>query len=150
MTRLTLRLTELHVQTIDWIMSGDDSYRPDARHRGHAVEQIILSYAGELRDRAAAASSNDSTPRRDGSVPDRRDRSNALRTLERLRKSRDRYRDLAARIEAALLGLPPRDDFGGLERRIERALAEKGIHLPARPRPEPAHPGRGKSARRRP
>ena len=150
MTRLTLRLTELHIQTIDWIMSGDDNYRPDARHRGHAVARIILSYAGELRDRAAAENGNDNAPRQHGPAAGRRDRSNALRTLERLRKSRDRYRDLAARIEAALLGVPQRDDFGGLERRLERALAEKGIHLPAGRRPEPADPRHAKSGCRRP
>ena len=138
-TRLTLRLTPLHVRTIDWLMSGDDAYRPDDRHRRHAVEQLILDHAGVVRERAER---NDAqkTPGRGDTV---------LHTIDRLKKSRDRYRDLAVRIEAALLGLPPREDFHGLERRLERALAGRGCHLSPRPRPDRAGRPRGGKGKRR-
>jgi len=58
-------------------------------------------------------------------------RDNALETLARLRRSRDRYRDLAVRVEAALLDAPVRDDHGDIERRLERALGARGFEMPA-------------------
>ena len=139
MSRLTLKLSPLHVRTIDWLMSGDDAYRSDDRHRRDAVEQLILEHANLVRERAAR---NDAEP-----TPGRGD--TVLHTIDRLKKSRDRYRDLAVRIEAALLGLPPREDVHGLERRLERALAGKGCHLPARPRPNRADRQRGGKGKQR-
>ena len=61
------------------------------------------------------------SPRNDGTV----------RLIERMRASRDRYRDLVVRIEAALLGAPVRDDYGDIERRLERALRLRGFEMPA-------------------
>lgn len=61
------------------------------------------------------------SPRNDGTV----------RLIERMRDSRDHYRDLAVRIEAALLGAPVRDDYGDIEHRLERALRIRGLELPA-------------------
>ena len=58
-------------------------------------------------------------------------RDGAARLIERLRGSRDRYRDLAVRIEAALLGTPVRDDYGDIEHRLERALRLRGFEMPA-------------------
>ena len=127
MTRLTLHLTALHVQTVDWLMNGDDAYRPDDRHRRRAVEQLILDHAREVKERAARNDAQSTLGQCD----------TTLNTINRLKKSRDRYRDLAVRAEAALLGLPPREDFHGLERRLERALGGKGFDMPARPRPRP-------------
>ena len=65
------------------------------------------------------------SPRNDGTV----------RLIERMRGSRDRYRDLAARVEAALLGAPVRDDYGDMERRLERALRLRGFEMPAASHP---------------
>ena len=135
MTRLTLHLTPLHIQTIDWLMSGDDDYRPENRHRRGAVEQLILDHASAVRERTA---NNDA---QETGAAGRSD--TILHTIDRLKKSRDRYRDLAVRAEAALLGLPLREDFHGLERRLERALGDRGFDLPARPRPNPAGRQRG-------
>ena len=141
MTRLTLHLTPLHVQTIDWLMSGDENYRPDGRHRRRAVEQLILDHASMVREQAA---------QKDAQATPGRDRGDAtLRTIDRLKKSRDRYRELAVRAEAALLGLPVREDFHGLERRLERALDGKGFDLPARLRPNPADRRRDRNGKQR-
>ena len=60
------------------------------------------------------------SPRNDGTV----------RLIERMRDSRDHYRDLAVRIEAALLGAPVRNGYGDIEHRIERALWNKGFQMP--------------------
>ena len=65
-------------------------------------------------------------PRQPGSSAD----DSTVRLIERLRDSRDWYRDLAVRIEAALLDAPVRDDYGDIERRIERALRKKGCEMP--------------------
>ncbi len=65
-------------------------------------------------------------PRNDGTI----------RLIERMRGSRDYYRDLAARIEAALHGAPVRDDYGDIEHRIERALRKRGFELPAASGPQ--------------
>ena len=79
-------------------------------------------------------------------VPRGHAHDNALETLARLRKSRDRYRDLAVRAEAALLGVPIREDYGGIERRLERALRDRGFEMPAAPHPrQPADRRRGGS-----
>ena len=56
--------------------------------------------------------------------------NSTVRLIERMRGSRDYYRGLAVRIEAALLGAPVRDDYGDMERRIERALRKKGCEMP--------------------
>ena len=58
--------------------------------------------------------------------------TNAMKTVERVRKSRDRYRELAARVEAALLRTAPSDDLGSLERRLGLALRKAGFELPPR------------------
>ena len=71
-----------------------------------------------------------------------------VRLIERMRGSRDYYRDLAVRIEAALLGAPVRDDYGNIERRIERALRTKGCEMP--PASDPRRPAdRPRAGRRR-
>ena len=77
------------------------------------------------------------SPRNDGTV----------RLIERIKDSRDHYRDLAARVEAALLGAPVRDDFGDIERRLERALQKKGCEMP--PASDPRRSSDRPRARRR-
>ncbi|MCY3732291.1 MAG: hypothetical protein OXF98_13200 [Rhodospirillaceae bacterium] len=49
----------------------------------------------------------------------------------RLSESRAACRDLALRVEAALLRAPPREDVGGLEERLDRALGAAGFQMPA-------------------
>ena len=83
-------------------------------------------------------------PRQPGEPRD----DNTVRLIERMRGSRDYYRDLAARIEAALDGAPVRDDYGDIERRIERTLRKKGFEMPRAADPRrPA--GRPRVGRRR-
>ena len=67
-----------------------------------------------------------SRPRQPGSPRN----NSTVRLIERIKDSRDYYRDLAVRIEAALLGAPVRDDYGDMERRIERALRKRGFEMP--------------------
>ena len=70
-----------------------------------------------------------------------------VRLIERIRGSRDRYRDLAVRVEAALLGAPVRDDYGDMERRLERALRKRGCEMP--PASDPRRTADRPRARRR-
>lgn len=116
--RLTLHVKPQLDAAIDRIMAGNGDRR-DNGDRRCAVERLVLDRARQLAEqgdeRAARGPGQD----------------NALETLARLRKSRDRYRDLAVRAEAALLGVPKRDDYGGIERRLERALLDKGFKMPA-------------------
>ena len=75
--------------------------------------------------------------------------SSTVRLIERIRDSRDYYRHLAVRIEAALLGAPVRDDYGDMERRIERALRDRGFDMPAASEPRrPADRPRAGNRRR--
>ena len=64
--------------------------------------------------------------------------NSTVRLIQRIRDSRDYYRDLAARIEASLLGAPVRDDYGDLERRLQRALRKRGFDMP--PASDPRRP----------
>ena len=68
----------------------------------------------------------------------RRNLDNAVATITRLRDSRARYRNLALRVEAALLRAPVRDDFGGLEDRLRRGLGDACFTLPDIPASSPA------------
>ena len=74
--------------------------------------------------------------------------NSTVRLIERIKDSRDYYRDLAARIEAALDGAPVRDDYGDIEHRLERALRKKGFEMP--PASEPRRStGRPRARNRR-
>ena len=55
---------------------------------------------------------------------------NGRAAVVRLGESRARYRELALRVEAAVLRAPARDDPGGLEDRLRRALRDAGLSLP--------------------
>ena len=71
---------------------------------------------------------------------------NARKTVLRVRQSRDRYRELAARAEAALLRTPPSGNLALLERRLRLALRKAGFELPPRRAPNAA---RQRSSKRR-
>ena len=132
--RLTLHLTARHNAALDRILGGDDSH--DNNRRRRAVEQLILEAVREPEDRAGAedAAVVESPGATDGSAA-RNDTDSIVRLIGRLKTSRDRYRDLAVRAEAALLGVPVRDDYGSIERRLERALRDKGFEMPAATHP---------------
>ena len=129
--RLTLHLTACHNAALDRILGGDDN-----NQRRRAVEQLILDSAREPEDRAGTQNAAVVEPpgSTDGSAA-RIDNESTVRLIDRLKASRDRYRDLAVRAEAALLGVPVRDDYGSIERRIERALRDKGFEMPAATHP---------------
>ena len=121
--RLTLHLTARHNAALDRILGGDDPHDPNQRRR--AVEQLILDGAREPGDRLGATDESAA----------RIDNDSTVRLIDRLKASRDRYRDLAVRAEAALLGVPVRDDYGSIERRLERALRDEGFEMPAATHP---------------
>ncbi len=128
--RLTLHLTARHNAALDRILGGGASH--DNNQRRRAVEQLILDGAREPGDRAGARNAAAVEPpgAADGSAA-RIDKESTVRLIDRLKASRDRYRNLAVRAEAALLGVPVRDDYGSIERRLERALRDKGFEMPA-------------------
>lgn len=142
--RLTFHLTARHNAALDCILGSDD--RQDDNQRRRAVEQLMLDPAPEPGDRDGArnAAVVESPGAADGSAA-RFDENTTARLIDRLKASRDRYRHLAACAEAALLGAPLRDDYGSIERRLERALGAKGLRLPAAsdPRRRPGSRRRG-------
>ena len=127
--RLTLHLTARHNAALDRILGGDGSHNNNQRRR--AVEQLILDGAREPEDRTGAKNAAAVEPpgAADGSAAGN-DTDSIVRLIDRLKASRDQYRDLAVRAEAALLGVPVRDDYGSIERRLERALRDKGFEMP--------------------
>ena len=133
--RLTLHLTARHNEALDRIL-GDEA-RHDNNQQRRAVEQLILDGAREPGDRAGVlnAAVVEFRAATDESAPARIDTESTVRLIDRLKASRDRYRDLAVRAEAALLGAPVRDDYGNIERRLERALRDKGFEMPAATHP---------------
>ena len=131
--RLTLHLTARHNAALDRILGSGNSR--DNNRRRRAVEQLILDRAREPGDRTGAqnAAAVESPAAADKSAA--RIDENTIRLIDRLNASRDRYRHLAVRAEAALLGLPVRDDYGSIERRLEQALRDNGFEMPAAPNP---------------
>ena len=146
--RLTLHLTARHNAALDRILGSDDSH--DNNQRRRAVEQLILDGAREPGDRAGAqnAAVVESPGATDESAA-RIDTESTVRLIDRLKASRDRYRDLAVRAEAALLGVPVRDDYGSIEDRLERALRAKGFRMPAASDPRRPEDRRSGGNRRR-
>ncbi|MDE0343853.1 MAG: hypothetical protein OXK82_11940 [Deltaproteobacteria bacterium] len=128
---LTLHLTPRHIEAIDRITAGSRGSRPGDRDRRRAIERLILEYASEPQEPARVQNASPA-PLPGGGLPDSANaQRKVIRTIDRLRESRDRYRDLALRAEAALLGVPVRDDAGAIERRLERALQYRGFSMPA-------------------
>ena len=175
-TRLTLNLTDAQAETVDWLLERKGIRHQD-RHPRDTVGELLLDYAREVRGRdeyVANAQRKQHELRieldamrreRDGvkkaleaeRANRRNDRArhaalrasldNALKMIERIRRSRDRYRELAARAEAALLRTRPNDDLGSLERRLRLALHKKGFTLPPR-RNQPARKQRSSKKRK--
>ena len=142
--RLTLHLTARHNAALDRILGSGDDNR-DNNQRRRAVEQLILDAAQEPRDRTGAQNAAAvESPGAEEKSAARIDMESTIRLIDRLKASRDRYRHLAARAEAALLGVPVRDDYGSIERRLARALRTKGFPMPAASDPH----GRAGSRRR--
>ena len=167
-TRLTLRLTDAQADAVGWLMDRKD--RHDERHPRDTVGELLLDYAREMRghekhvenlkrgqhelrieldamrrerDGIAKALEAERTSRRQDRERHaglRTSLSRALKTIERVRQSRDRYRDLVARAVAALLGTTPNDDLGSLERRLRLALRKAGFELPPRRASQAAAP----------
>ena len=178
MSRLTLDLEPLHIRLLDWMMSGDDSYVPDDSHRAAAIADLLLDHTHQFEHRNEAVDERNSLRQlrteleavreaRDEAVKTvarqretistfrstvdagRRHLANAMATTTRLRESRARYRDLVIRIEAALTGSPPSDNYGGLDRRLARALQNAGFRMPPRPRRPQEAPARKPAPGRR-
>ena len=57
----------------------------------------------------------------------------ARNALQRLGESRATYRNLAPRVEAALLRTRPRQRLGDFEGRLARALCDAGFTMPGAP-----------------
>lgn len=163
MTTLTIHLSQVQIEVLDEIMSGRRDYHPDDRSRSHAIGEIVLKHhqlLGERDDRKAEADAAQQALRKDLDAVSReldgvrraldaeratrrRDRERTARVRESLRgarnalrrlgESRATYRDLALRVEAALLRAAPRRDLGDLEGRLARALRTAGFTMPGTP-----------------
>ena len=160
MTTLPVHLSQVQIEVLDEIMSGRRDYLADERSRGHAIGEILLKHhqlLGERDDRKAEADAAQQALRAQlvavteeldavrraldaERATRRRDRERTARVreslhgarnaLRRLGESRATYRDLALRVEAALLRTVPRRDLGGLEGRLARALRAAGFEMP--------------------
>lgn len=172
--RLTLRLTDAQADTVGWLMDRK-GLRHDERHPRDMIGELLLDYARVLhghdehaanlqrgqhqlrveldamrreRDGVAEALEKERANRRrdrERHAGVRTSLARALKTIERVRESRDRYRDLVARAVAALLGTRRSDDLGSLERRLRLALRKAGFELPPRrevPARRPQSPGK--------
>ena len=163
MTTLPVHLSQVQIEVLDEIMSGRRDYHYDDHSRGHAIGEILLKHhqlLGERDDRKAEADAAQQALRAQlvavteeldavrraldaERATRRRDRERTARVrdnlrgarnaLRRLGESRATYRDLALRVEAALLRTVPRRDFGDLEGRLARALRAAGFEMPEAP-----------------
>ena len=125
-TRLTLNLTQAQAEAVDWLIERK-GLRHDERHPRDTVGELLLDYARELRGRddhlanvqhaqnelriqldamrrerdgvAKALKAERTNRRRDRQrhAALRASLRDALKTVERVKRSRDRYRDLVAR-----------------------------------------------------
>ena len=163
MIRLTLDLESSLVEILDRIVRDDGKYETDEYGRRQAIVKLLLEHSNQQREGAhqkAGAKDASKSGRDEFAVvrserdalrkaleaeraTRRRDRERHAASRDRLRsaqaagrrlsESRAVYRDLALRVEAALLRAPPREDFGGLEGRLGRALRAAGFQMPAAP-----------------
>ena len=156
--RLTLELKPHVAESLDRVVRAEWNEEPDDWLRSAVLVNPMLARARQLRDGAdgdggaqQAQGDDIESIRRErdalrGALEAeravrKRDRErqagshagvrNARAAMARLSQSRAGYRDLALRVEAALLDAPPRADFRGIEARLRQALAASGFRLPA-------------------
>ena len=162
MMNLTLGLSPRVREALDWIVRGDSNHEPDDWNRRCVLVDLILDHARQLREGTHRQAGDEAAhpEHREQLDAVRRERdalrqaleversnrrgvlhrlsaartklNNTLGVASRLRASRDRYQDLALRIEAALYNACPRNNVRRLERRINLALQDLGRILPAR------------------
>ena len=162
MMNLTLGLSPRVREALDWIVRGDSTHEPDDWNRRCVLVDLILDHARQLREGTHRQAGDEAAHPEHRKELDavRRERDALRKALEveranrrgvlhrlsaartklnntlgvagRLRASRDRYQDLALRIEAALYNACPGNNVRGLERRINLALQDLGRILPAR------------------
>ena len=162
MMRFMVELTPAVGETLDWLVRVNGNDEPDDWTRCRVLVDLMLDRARQLREggQPEAGAGKAQQPPRDDLESVRRERDalrnaleaeravrrrdreryawihaslrNARGAVARLGESRARYRDLALRVEAAVLRAPARDDPGGLEDRLRRALRDAAFELPDR------------------
>ena len=118
-SHLTVHLTPGQSDAFDRLMARKGVRNAELRPRDAVAKALEAERANRRRDRERHAALRASF-------------TNALKTVERVRESRDRYRELASRAEAALLRTAPSGNLGSLERRLGLALHKAGFELPPR------------------
>ena len=161
MKRITLELKPPVAEALDRVARTEWNEEPSHWTRSAVFINLVLKRAWQLSEEAdpEAAAGKTQNGQRDESGPVRRERDALRKALEaeratrrrdrerhagvlvqlrsakfavaRLSDSRAAYRDLALRVEAALLDAPPRSDFRGIETRLRQALAASGFSMPA-------------------
>lgn len=168
--RLTLQLKPHVAESLDRVVRAEWNEEPDDWLRSAVLVNPMLARARQLRDGDVGAQQTQGddieSVRRErdalrGALEAeravrKRDRErqagshagvrNARAAMARLSQSRAGYRNLALRVEAALLDAPPRADFRGIETRLRQALAASGFRMPAAD--PPTSPGSGPTPRR--
>ena len=147
---LTLDLGSGLVEIVDRIVREEGRHAADDFGRRHAIVGLILTRGGHPRDGAQGGDEPEALRRERDALRKaleaeratrRKDRERHARTVAqlgnarsavaRLSESRAAYRDLALRLEAALLDAPPRADLRGIETRLRQALGAAGFTMPA-------------------
>jgi len=118
-----------------------DTLRQDAAPDALRRERDALRDERDALRRALEAERAARRRDRERHARTRRSLDNARAAAKRYAASRDRYRDLALLVEAALLARPPSDDLGGLAERIARALRQEGYRIPDMPPRKPTCSG---------
>lgn len=168
MIHLTLDLGQDLVDIIDRLVREDGKYDNDDFGRRRAIRRLLYEYDDRSRQggHQKARDAKAGTAGRDELAAVRRERDalrkalekeratrrsdrkrhaksherleNAQAAVARLSDSRAIYRSMALRVEAALRRAQPREDLGGLEGRLCRALRAAGFEMPAAPKPTPS------------
>ena len=158
--RLTLELKPHVAESLDRVARAEWNEEPTHWTRHAVLVNLLLDRARQLPEggRGEAGAGQARQPRREEPEAVRRERDalrkalraeratrrrdrerhariraslrNARGAVSRLEESRAGYRHLALRVEAALLSASLRDDPGGLEDRLRRALRHAGFELP--------------------
>ena len=173
MKRITIELKPPVAEALDRVTRAEWNEEPSHWTRCAVFINLLLDHDRQLDDDAngEAAAGKAQSAQRDEPGPVRRERDALRKALEaeratrrgdreryavqlrnakfavaRLVESRAAYRDLALRVEAALLDGPPRADFRGIETRLRQTLAATGFRLPAAD--PPTSPDSGPTPRR--